>query len=70
MLRASRRIKATYSREGHGGVTTLNALQIKPGSSSLLVIQIGGSKIATSAKGVPNWKTLVNQWSNEHSFGA
>jgi hypothetical protein len=40
------------------------------GSSSLLVIQIGGSKIATSAKGVPNWKTLVNQWSNEHSFGA
>jgi hypothetical protein len=38
------------------------------GSSSLLVIQVHGSKIATSKERVANWKILVNQWRNEHSF--
>jgi hypothetical protein len=37
------------------------------GSSSLLVIQVHGSKIATSEERVANWKILVNQWRNEHS---
>ena len=31
-----------------------------PGSSSLLVIQVHGSKIATSEERVANWETLVN----------
>jgi hypothetical protein len=38
------------------------------GSSSLLVIQVHGSKSATSEERVANWKILVNQWRNEHSF--
>jgi hypothetical protein len=38
------------------------------GSSSLLVIQVHGSKIATSEEKVADWKTLMNQWRNEHSF--
>jgi hypothetical protein len=38
------------------------------GSSSLLVIQVHGSKIATSEERVANWKILINQQSNEHSF--
>jgi hypothetical protein len=33
-----------------------------------LVIQVHGSKIATSEERVANWKILVNQWRNEHSF--
>jgi hypothetical protein len=32
------------------------------------VIQVHGSKIATSEERVANWKILVNQWRNEHSF--
>jgi hypothetical protein len=39
-----------------------------PGSSSLLVIQVHGSNIATSEERVANWKILVNQWRNEHSL--
>jgi hypothetical protein len=31
-----------------------------PGSSSLLVIQVHGSKITTSEERVANWKILVN----------
>ena len=38
-----------------------------PGSSSLLVIQVHGSKIATSEERMANWEILVNQWRNEHS---
>jgi len=38
------------------------------GSSPLLVIQVHGSKIATSEERVANWKILVHQWRNEHSF--
>jgi hypothetical protein len=38
------------------------------GSSSLLVIQVHGSKIATSEEKVADWKTLINQWRNEHSL--
>jgi hypothetical protein len=38
------------------------------GSSSLLVIQVHGSEIATSQEMVVNWKILVNQWGSEHSF--
>jgi hypothetical protein len=38
------------------------------GSPSLLVIQVHGSKIATSGERVANWKILVNQGRNEHSF--
>jgi aerobic-type carbon monoxide dehydrogenase small subunit (CoxS/CutS family) len=38
------------------------------GSSSLLVMQVHGSKIATSEESVANWKVLVNQWKKEHSF--
>jgi hypothetical protein len=38
------------------------------GSSSLLVIQVHGSKIATSEERVAHWKILVNQWRNGHSF--
>jgi hypothetical protein len=37
------------------------------GSSSLLVIQVHGSKIAPSEERGPDWKILVNQWRNEHS---
>jgi hypothetical protein len=37
------------------------------GSSSLLVIQVHGSKIAPSEERVANGKILVNQWRNEHS---
>jgi hypothetical protein len=33
----------------------------KVGSSSLLVIQVHGSKIATSEARVVNWKILVNE---------
>jgi hypothetical protein len=33
-----------------------------------LVIQVQGSKIATSEERVANGKTLVNQWRNEHSL--
>jgi hypothetical protein len=40
-----------------------------PGSSSLLVIQVHGSNIATSKERVANGKILVNQWRHEHSFG-
>jgi integrase len=40
----------------------------RSGSSSLLVIQVHGSKIATSEERVANWEILVNQWRNEHSF--
>jgi hypothetical protein len=32
-----------------------------------LVIQVHGSKIATSEEKVADWKTLINQWRNEHS---
>jgi hypothetical protein len=39
----------------------------KIGSSSLLVIQVHGSKIAPSEERVANGKILVNQWRNEHS---
>jgi hypothetical protein len=39
-----------------------------PGSSSLLVIQVHGRKIATSEERVADWKILVNQWRNEHSL--
>jgi hypothetical protein len=35
------------------------------GSSSLLVIQVHGSKIATSEERVADWKILVNQGRNE-----
>jgi hypothetical protein len=38
------------------------------GSSSLLVIQVHGRKIATSEERVADWKILVNQWRNEHSL--
>jgi hypothetical protein len=38
------------------------------GSSSLLVIQVHGSKIATREEKVADWKTLINQWRNEHSL--
>jgi hypothetical protein len=38
------------------------------GSSSLLVIQVHGSKMATSEEKVADWKTLMNQWRNEHSL--
>ena len=37
------------------------------GSSSLLVIQVHGSQIATSEARVANGKILVNQCRNEHS---
>jgi hypothetical protein len=37
------------------------------GSSSLLVIQVHGSKMATSEEKAADWKTLMNQWRNEHS---
>jgi hypothetical protein len=33
-----------------------------------LVSQVHGSHIATSEERVANWKILVNQWRNEHSF--
>jgi hypothetical protein len=39
-----------------------------PGSSSFLVIQVHGSNIATREEKVEDWKTLMNQWRNEHSF--
>jgi hypothetical protein len=39
-----------------------------PGSSSLLVIQVHGSKIAMREERVANWKICVNQWRNEPSF--
>jgi hypothetical protein len=39
-----------------------------PGSSSLLVIQIYGSQIATSEERVANWGILITQQRNEHSF--
>jgi hypothetical protein len=45
----------------HRGVKTI-------GSSSLLVIQVHGSKIATSEEKVVDWKILINQWRNEHSL--
>jgi hypothetical protein len=32
------------------------------------VIQVHGSKIATSEEKVADWKTLINQWRNEHSL--
>jgi hypothetical protein len=35
---------------------------------SLLVIQVYGSKIATREEKVADWKTLINQWRNEHSL--
>ena len=38
------------------------------GSSSLLVIQVHGSKIATKEEKVADGKTLMNQWRNEHSL--
>ena len=38
------------------------------GSSSLLVIQVHGSKIATTEERVSDWKTLINQWRNEISL--
>jgi hypothetical protein len=38
------------------------------GSSSLLVIQVHGSTIATSEERVADWKILVNQWRHEHSL--
>ena len=38
------------------------------GSSSLLVIQVHGSKITTSEERVAGWKILVNQGRNEHSL--
>jgi hypothetical protein len=41
---------------------------MKPGSSSLLVIQVHGSKIAMSEEKMADWKILVNQWRNEHSL--
>jgi hypothetical protein len=50
----------------HGAVCGLVAVNV--GSSPLLVIQVHGSKIATSKERVANWKILVNQWSNKHSF--
>ena len=37
-------------------------------SVSLLVIQVHGSKIATSEERVAGWKILVNQGRNEHSL--
>ena len=37
------------------------------GSSSLLVIQVHGSIIATSEERVATSKILVNQWRNKHS---
>jgi hypothetical protein len=39
-----------------------------PGSSSLLVIQVHGSKITTSEERVADWKILVNQGRNKHSL--
>jgi hypothetical protein len=38
------------------------------GSSSLLVIQVHGSQIATSEEREADWKILFNQWRNEHSL--
>jgi hypothetical protein len=38
------------------------------GSSSLLVIQVHGSKIATREERVADWKIFVNQWRNGHSL--
>jgi len=54
-------------RAGPGEVLVLSTVK-DLGSSSLLVIQVHGSKIVTSEDRVANWKILVNQWRNEHSF--
>ena len=47
---------------------TVQPSSAHPGSSSLLVIQVHESKIATSEKRVEDWQIIVNQWRNEHSL--
>ena len=55
-------------RLAHHLAITKSGQEPSVGSSSLLVIQVHGSKIATSEEKVADWKTLINQWRNEYSL--
>jgi hypothetical protein len=35
---------------------------------TLLVIQVHGNNISMSEEKMADWKTLMNQWRNEHFF--
>jgi hypothetical protein len=61
-------VLAITQNRGQTGMHLAQSSPQHPGSSSLLVIQVHGSKITTREERVANGKILVNQWSNKHSF--